>query len=154
MLAASFIAISAGRLVDLASVDLLALSLSSGRRLLCSFLIMILLKKVLWLANSDFLVLLVHLIDVALQLLRDVDAEHKDLVTMGDVDVTRRVGVDIRVKVVVGGALESIESKTNQLLAKKEMEQIFKCLVHTFPWHWYLPQVALSKIRVSLHGLS
>ena len=93
---------------------------------------------------------LYHLVDVALELVWDLDAEDEGSVPVLNGRVLFRIGVDIRV-VVVGGAPQSVEGHADELFLQEVHEEELKGLSHTDLWHRDLPQVALDQVGVSLH---
>lgn len=68
------------------------------------------LQELLRLANPDLFVLLIHLVNITLQLGRNVDAEHEHFVAMRDIHVARWIGVHVRIQVVIGSTLQPVKS--------------------------------------------
>ena len=111
------------------------------------------LKQLLRVANANFLVLLIHFINVTLQLLGNIDAEHKDFVTVSDVHMTGWVCVDVRVQSIISSSFESIECQADELLAQEKMEEVLEVVAHALPGDRNLPEVRLGQVGVSLHRL-
>lgn len=95
-----------------------------------------------------------HLVDVALQVNRNLNSQHESPITVRDDRLGLWVRHDVGTLVAIeAAASQAIESHCDQLTVKKSVKEVLKCLSDALLWHRDLPKIALQQIWVRFHSL-